>query len=65
MSDSIRQTQPHLRDEHCDVDPRTDLCRVCRVIHGDPCSSCGQRAYHLFRCSILRPAARGEVKRGL
>lgn len=44
----------HERDEQCDVDPETDLCRSCRVMHGDPCDGCGRRAFHLDTCARVR-----------
>lgn len=37
---------PHSQDEHCEVDPETDLCRGCGVSHGEPCPACGGRGYH-------------------
>lgn len=36
----------HERDEHCDVDPETDLCRACGVHHDEPCGHCGGRGFH-------------------
>lgn len=41
----------HNRDEDCDVDPATDLCRACGVHHGDPCVECGGRGFHKPGCS--------------
>lgn len=40
----------HDKDEDCDVDPATDLCRGCQVLHGDPCPACGGRGYHRPGC---------------
>ena len=43
----------HSIDAHCDVDPETDLCRICGVHHGDPCIDCDGRAFHLPNCDTL------------
>jgi hypothetical protein len=41
----------HERDDQCDVDPETDECRGCGVVHGDPCRQCGGRGFHREGCS--------------
>ena len=43
----------HTADEQCDVDPATDCCRVCGVLHGEPCRVCGARGYHRADCPEL------------
>lgn len=43
--EQARERREHTRDEECEVDPATDLCRQCGVLHGDPCPTCGGRAF--------------------
>lgn len=40
----------HTKDEDCCVDPETGSCRVCGVVHGEPCGSCGGEAFHRSGC---------------
>lgn len=40
----------HTKDEDCDVDPETGLCKVCRVDHSDLCPDCGGRGFHNEGC---------------
>lgn len=48
---SWAQLRPiHTKDDDCDVDPATDLCRGCGVLHGAPCSKCGARGFHVRGC---------------
>lgn len=42
----------HRRDEDCDVGPDR-CCVTCGVAHGEPCSHCGQRAFHRLTCPEL------------
>lgn len=46
----------HTADEHCDVDPTTDMCRGCGVHHGEACGHCGGRGFHRDGCATTRPA---------
>jgi DNA-directed RNA polymerase subunit RPC12/RpoP len=48
---------PHEKDEDCDVDPSTDLCRACSVHHGAPCHLCGGRGFHKPVCPEFEGAA--------
>jgi len=41
----------HHHDSHCNVDAETQACTVCGVHHGDPCSECGGRGFHMLSCS--------------
>jgi hypothetical protein len=41
----------HTRDSDCDVDPCSSCCRVCGVLHGEPCEECGGAGYHVPGCS--------------
>lgn len=50
-TDEIDAVLPHERDEDCDLDPLTDMCRGCGVFHGDPCPRCGGRGFHQGGCS--------------
>lgn len=47
---------PHSHDSECIVDPETDLCLICGVMHGQPCTDCGQRAFHLDNCREMEVA---------
>ena len=44
-------------DHDCDadcaphIDPKTCMCRVCGVEHGDPCPDCNGRGYHADGCT--------------
>lgn len=50
----IAQESPaHQRDEDCDVDPETDLCRGCSVYHGEQCGACSGRGFHRVGCPEL------------
>lgn len=42
----------HTHDDQCTIDPATGLCFDCGVLHGDPCPSCEQKAFHLDSCPI-------------
>jgi hypothetical protein len=44
----------HTKDEECDVDPATDLCRGCGVHHGEPCPVCAGRGFHTPESQCLR-----------
>lgn len=44
----------HCADADCDIDPRTDTCRICQVHHGEPCGYCGGRAFHTQTCEETR-----------
>jgi hypothetical protein len=39
----------HRTDSDCALDDNNG-CTVCHVYHGDPCPSCGKRAFHADRC---------------
>lgn len=41
----------HTADEHCTVDPDTELCSICGARHGMPCEECSGRAFHSPGCS--------------
>lgn len=43
----------HKTDADCRglIDPATDCCRVCGVLHGDPCPDCGGRGFHRPDCA--------------
>jgi hypothetical protein len=41
----------HSKDSDCIVDPRTDLCTVCGVMHGEPCPDCGGKGFHTSACT--------------
>lgn len=45
----------HEKDEDCDVDPETGICRLCGVYHdeGNRCVECGGRAFHKEGCSTI------------
>lgn len=43
----------HLQDSDCSVNPQTQLCSYCGVLHGEPCVHCGARAYHRPGCLFL------------
>ncbi len=45
------------KDSDCHLDS-TDTCVVCRVYHGDPCTECGERAYHLPWCERMKGGGR-------
>jgi hypothetical protein len=47
------QGAPHESDDQCAVDPSTHCCRVCGVMHGDPCPICGGRGFHLDGCAEI------------
>jgi len=42
----------HQTDEDCRpyVNAVSGECRVCHVLHGDPCPECGRRGQHLTEC---------------
>lgn len=50
--DSARQSTSHSQDSDCDVEPVTNCCRVCGVVHGDECPACGARAFHVDGCPL-------------
>lgn len=52
----------HSQDSECSVDPETDLCRECGAEHGEPCTHCRARAFHLPNCLVR--VARGELTIG-
>jgi hypothetical protein len=43
----------HSQDSDCNVNPETDCCTVCGVMHGAACTVCGQKAYHRPDCNEL------------
>lgn len=53
----------HERDEQCDVDPADDTCRVCGVLHGDPCPTCGGRGFHRAQCPESDEGGLGYIER--
>ena len=48
---------PHTKDADC-VRPTecaqdgSWVCPVCRVLHGEPCDDCGERAFHSSDCAL-------------
>lgn len=46
-------TPTHSRDSDCTVDPATDCCVECHVLHGDPCPDCEGRGFHADGCALL------------
>jgi hypothetical protein len=46
--------QTHRTDSDCTLDPITQQCKVCGVLHGDPCLDCGGRGFHRSHCRQLR-----------
>lgn len=42
----------HSKDEDCDVDPETWLCRGCGADHSLICTECGGRGFHKQGCSL-------------
>lgn len=47
-----RLTAIHSHDFDCTVGEDGE-CAECHVYHGDPCPSCGQRAYHADGCAAI------------
>ena len=43
----------HSEDSECRVDPETDLCLDCGVLHAEACPECGNRAFHSPNCTLL------------
>jgi len=41
----------HTKDSDCTLDEH-DCCKVCFVGHGEPCSECDQKAFHLSGCKL-------------
>ena len=41
----------HSKDSDCTLDAH-DSCTVCGVGHGEPCSECDQKAFHLSGCKL-------------
>jgi hypothetical protein len=48
--DISNDDDPHQVDSDCTVDPDTDMCLTCGVLHGSPCPDCGGRGYHYAGC---------------
>jgi hypothetical protein len=49
-STSLEVAVEHTKDSDCDVDPETDCCRACGVLHGDHCPDCGGVGFHRDTC---------------
>ena len=66
MRDENRTRELHRQDEHCTVDPETDCCSVCGVLHGGPCPECGGRGFHRPSCTEylneMEPGDRFELQ---
>lgn len=43
----------HTTDTDCTIDPATDCCAVCGVLHGDPCRDCAGCGYHRPDCPTV------------
>ena len=41
----------HTTDADSEVDPSTDCCVGCGVLHGEPCEVCGGRGFHNVPCA--------------
>ena len=55
----------HIQDDECTVDPATDLCVYCGVMHGEPCAFCGGRGFHRDDCGMEAAEAHEEILAGL
>lgn len=53
----ITEVPQHDADQDCTVDPETDACKECGVVHGDPCYHCLGRGFHKADCSEDADAA--------
>jgi hypothetical protein len=52
--------RPHSKDEDCDVDIDTGLCRSCGVDHSGACASCDGRGFHRAGCPEADPEGDGH-----
>lgn len=53
-------TTTHSHDTDCTVGDDGE-CTGCHVYHGDPCPTCGQRAYHADGCDEISPEVMAAV----
>lgn len=45
----------HVKDSDCTLNPETNECIECGVLHGDPCLDCGGRGFHKEGCPGMDP----------